>query len=66
MYICVCRAVTEGQIREAVKGGARTLQDLRRQLGVTSECGRCASYARDCLREACGGAKPKRRGKTVG
>lgn len=52
MYVCVCRAVTERQIQEAVQGGARNLRDLRRELGVTSECGRCASCARDCLKAA--------------
>lgn len=52
MYVCVCKAVTERQIREAAQNGARTLRDLRRELGVTSECGRCASCARDCLKEA--------------
>lgn len=52
MYVCVCKAVTDRQIREAALGGARTLKDLRRDLGVTSDCGRCASCARDCLKEA--------------
>ena len=59
MYVCVCQAVTDRQIREAAQGGARTLQDLRRELGVTRDCGRCASCARDCLQEAnAGQAKP--------
>ncbi|MBS1142999.1 MAG: BFD-like (2Fe-2S)-binding region [Proteobacteria bacterium] len=52
MYVCVCKAVTDRQIREAAHGGARTLGDLRRELGVTADCGRCASCARDCLKEA--------------
>jgi bacterioferritin-associated ferredoxin len=51
MYVCVCKAVTDRQIREAAQGGARTLKDLRRELGVTSECGRCASCAHECLRQ---------------
>lgn len=54
MYVCVCLAVTDRQIREAAQSGARTLKDLRRELGVTRECGRCASCARDCLQEAHG------------
>lgn len=59
MYVCVCQAVTERQIREAAQGGARTLQDLRRDLGVTRDCGRCASCAHECLREAnAGNRKP--------
>jgi len=52
MYVCVCQAVTDRQIREAAEGGARTLKDLRRDLGVTRDCGRCASCARQCLHEA--------------
>lgn len=52
MYVCVCKAVTDRQIREAAQGGARTLRDLRRELGVTGDCGRCASCAHECLREA--------------
>lgn len=52
MYVCVCQAVTDHQIREAAHSGARTLRDLRRDLGVTRDCGRCASCARSCLNEA--------------
>jgi len=63
MYVCVCQAVTDRQIREAARDGARTLKDLRRELGVTRDCGRCASCARACLDEAnqCAGKKPLRK-----
>ena len=56
MYVCVCQGVTERQIHQAVRDGARSLKDLRHELGVTSECGRCATCARECLREAQHGA----------
>ncbi|MBS0353176.1 MAG: (2Fe-2S)-binding protein [Proteobacteria bacterium] len=49
MYVCICRAVTEKHIETAVQGGARRLRDLRQQLGVTEECGRCAQCAKQCL-----------------
>lgn len=52
MYVCVCSAVTERQIFQAASAGATTLKDLRRDLGVTSECGRCADCARQCLLKA--------------
>ena len=52
MYVCICHAVTDHQIREAAIAGARTLKDLRRDLGVASDCGRCASCARSCLENA--------------
>jgi len=52
MYVCVCRAVTERQIFEAAQAGAKNLKDLKRDLDVTTECGRCASCAKECLRDA--------------
>jgi len=52
MYVCVCNAVTERHIDEAVSEGASTLRELRDRLGVAGECGRCAVCARDCLRSA--------------
>lgn len=52
MYVCVCNAVTERHIAEAVREGASTMRQLRERLGVASECGRCGSCARECLRSA--------------
>ncbi|MCK9259147.1 MAG: (2Fe-2S)-binding protein [Azoarcus sp.] len=54
MYVCVCNAVTERQIEHAVRQGANTLRQLRLELGVSAECGRCATCARDCLHAALG------------
>lgn len=54
MYVCVCNAVTERHIGEAVRKGVSTLRHLRQELGVAAECGRCATCARDCLRAALG------------
>ncbi|MGH8496336.1 MAG: (2Fe-2S)-binding protein [Gammaproteobacteria bacterium] len=51
MYICICSAVTERQIHKAVAGGARTVGDLKRQLGVGTGCGACASLAEEVLEE---------------
>lgn len=50
MYVCVCQGVTEKHIAHAVRNGARRLRDLREQLGVTTECGRCAECAHQCLK----------------
>lgn len=51
MYVCICSAVTDSEIREAVRGGACTLRDLKRELGVAGSCGRCAPCARELLQE---------------
>ncbi|WP_333879123.1 (2Fe-2S)-binding protein [Methylobacter sp.] len=50
MYVCVCQAVTDREIHQAARNGAKTLGDLRRDLRVSVDCGRCASCARKCLR----------------
>jgi bacterioferritin-associated ferredoxin len=50
MYVCVCQAVTDREIHQAAKDGAKTISDLRRDLGVGIECGRCVSCARKCLK----------------
>lgn len=52
MYVCLCHGVTDTDIHQAAQNGAATLKDLRRELGVSVECGRCASCARKCLKAA--------------
>ncbi len=52
MYVCVCHAVTERQIHHAVKHGAKTVKHLKESLGVGSECGKCVSCAKACLKAA--------------
>jgi len=59
MYVCICKSVTDRDIREAALRGACTLKDLRRELGVASDCGKCASCAREVLCEAKGTALPQ-------
>jgi len=62
MYICNCNGITETTIRQAVELGCSSLEDLRRDLGVASCCGRCAPDARRLLGRcaAPGGAAPGR------
>ncbi len=52
MYVCICRQVTDRDIHQAVAQGACHMRDLREQLGVSAQCGKCAGCARDVLNEA--------------
>ena len=52
MYVCVCNAVTDSEIRSAVKLGVRSLADLSATLGVATCCGRCTDCARTVLDES--------------
>ena len=46
MYVCICNQVNDRRIAEAVRGGARSLDDLRCELDVATCCGKCADDAR--------------------
>ena len=52
MYVCVCNAVSDREIRGAVKLGVRTLDDLSAALGVATCCRRCTDCAQKVLGEA--------------
>jgi bacterioferritin-associated ferredoxin len=52
MYVCICKGITDTQIRAAVQDGASSLRDVRNSLGVASQCGKCGILTRDILRES--------------
>jgi NAD(P)H-nitrite reductase large subunit len=39
--ICFCHAVTEGEIREAVQAGAKTMAEIQAQTCASTGCGGC-------------------------
>ena len=51
MYVCICNAVTEKQIRSAVAAGVRDLWALQRECGVAAGCGSCKEMASEILNE---------------
>ncbi len=55
MIVCVCRKVSDRQIRQAVAEGADSLECLQFELGVATQCGRCADCAMRLLSDAAGG-----------
>jgi bacterioferritin-associated ferredoxin len=51
MYICICKAVTDGQIRDAIHQGACTRKQLVECLSVGRVCGKCNADVRDLLHQ---------------
>ncbi len=51
MYVCICKAITDKQIRRAAANGVDNLYELREELGVGSGCGTCADMASSILNE---------------
>ncbi len=52
MYVCVCQAVSDQDIRHAVAGGARTFEDVQACTGCTTCCGCCELEARELVEAA--------------
>ncbi len=49
MYVCICKGITDTQIRDAVCSGASNLRSVRQQLGAMTQCGKCAAQTRDLV-----------------
>ena len=49
MYVCVCHAISDRQIREIVDRGAGSLGEVQAHLPVASCCGCCEDTARDLI-----------------
>jgi len=42
MFVCLCKAVTDHQIRDAVDTGVNSFEDMQSHLSVSTVCGGCA------------------------
>jgi bacterioferritin-associated ferredoxin len=52
MYVCLCKGVTDRQIRKSVlTHDVSSLRDLRRCLGACDQCGKCAPEAKRLIDE---------------
>jgi bacterioferritin-associated ferredoxin len=51
MYVCVCHAITDRQIREVVDRGADSLGAVQACLPVASCCGSCEKSACELIEE---------------
>ena len=46
MYVCLCRGITDQDIKEAMQNGASSFKEVRELLDIATCCGRCAPEAR--------------------
>ena len=48
--VCFCKKVTYGQIKEAMAGGATTVEDIKKTTGAGTACGGCISTIEKILK----------------
>lgn len=51
MYVCLCRGITDQDIKNAVNQGAESFRQIREQLDLGTCCGRCVPEARQIISE---------------
>lgn len=51
MYVCLCNAVTDHDIRSAIDEGCQSVPALCARLGVATRCGQCREHTQELLRE---------------
>jgi bacterioferritin-associated ferredoxin len=51
MYVCICNAITDKEIKCAVYKGAKCLNSLQKTLPVATQCGSCACLAEEIVDE---------------
>ncbi|WP_214365310.1 bacterioferritin-associated ferredoxin [Pseudonocardia sp. H11422] len=44
MYVCICAAVTDSQLRSCIDGGARTVEEVGDACGAGTGCGGCVGH----------------------
>jgi len=51
MYVCLCKGITDTQIRAAVDQGADSITKLQKKIGVAQSCGSCIEMTESILKQ---------------
>ncbi len=51
MYVCVCKAVTNGQIAQVINQGVCSRRQLMQVTGAGSVCGKCSRHIKELVDE---------------
>lgn len=49
MFVCICHGVSDSTIETAVENGATTFKQIKAELKVATQCGKCCQCAKQVL-----------------
>jgi bacterioferritin-associated ferredoxin len=58
MYVCVCHGISESRLKQVIREGANSFEQLQSRTGVATCCGSCESCARELLDERLDSLEP--------
>ncbi len=50
MFVCLCKSVTDHEIRDAVDAGVCSFEDMQERLEVSTVCGACTCEVKQILK----------------
>jgi bacterioferritin-associated ferredoxin len=56
MFVCICRAVTENEVKSAIEDGAKTVQAVTQSCCAGDDCGACHGAIEDMIEDRWGDA----------
>jgi bacterioferritin-associated ferredoxin len=60
VFACICRAVTDDEVRTAIDLGATTTDEVAQATRAGTGCGGCQDYIEDLIHERCMGCPAAR------
>ena len=51
MFVCLCKSITDHQIRDAVEEGVTSFESMQAHLSVSTQCGSCACEVKDIMED---------------
>ena len=50
MYVCICKGITDKQIKQMVlEQGVGSIRELKQQLDIASQCGTCVKLTQQVI-----------------
>ena len=70
MYLCICNAISDRQVRALAESGITQAPEVYRALGCAPQCGKCIPFVQETLTQAVeaghsGGGAASGRGPTL-
>ena len=54
MIVCVCRAVSDGEVKQSIRHGAASVSEIGEACGAGTDCGSCCDMLCTMLQDARG------------
>lgn len=51
MFVCLCQGITDAQIRQAVRQGHGSFSQIKRELKIAAQCGRCREMVQSIINQ---------------